>query len=132
MELITGFLATAFGLYLIGLAVTAFVRPNIVKRFFQFFASSAKAHYIEQFIRLIVGSAIILFSDSMLYGSVFEIFGWVIILTTVALLMMPWKWHRKFGEWTNPFAVRNMKLYTGIAGLFGFFILYCVLSPLIS
>ena len=63
----------------------------------------------------------------MLFSYFFSFFGWLIVGTTVGLLLIPWQWHHKFGEWAIPLAIRHLKLYAIGAFALGMFILYAVL-----
>ena len=124
MKLISGIVVVAFGLCLIGLAVVIVVKPLLAKRFLTSFASSARAHYVEQLSRLVAGTATVIFSPSMWYSDVFALFGWLIVVTAVGLLLVPWQWHHRFGKWAIPLAIRHMKLYAVGAFALGAFILY--------
>ena len=116
------------GLWLVGLALFIVVRPAIAERFLMKFASSARAHYLEQALRLLAGSAIVIAAERMKFPGAFAIFGWVLVATALGLLIVPWKWHNRFGSWAIPFAIRNIKLYALGAFSLGCLILYAVLS----
>lgn len=132
MTIISGFIVCVFAQFLIGLAIVIYGKPATATRFLNLFASSAKSHYSEQIIRLIVGSAMILFSSLMKHSLLFQYFGWIIVGTTFFLLLIPWQWHHKFARWTIPFVIRNLKLY-GIASFaLGLFILYSLFIPYIK
>jgi hypothetical protein len=45
MEVLSGMLVVAFGIFLIGLAVLIAIKPQLAERFLRSFASSAQAHY---------------------------------------------------------------------------------------
>ena len=111
MQILSGIVVAAFACFLLGLAGLIFVNPSLAKRFLNLFASSASAHYTEQLLRLLAGSAIVIFSPSMWFPTVFNVFGWTIVATAVALLLVPWRWHHRFGRWAIPLAIRYLKLY---------------------
>ncbi len=94
------------------------------ERFLRGFASSARAHYGEQILRLVIGMAIVVASPEMWHATLFEIFGWTIVVTAVGLILLPWRWHRAFGEWAIPMAIRHIKLYGFAALILGAAILY--------
>ena len=124
MKLLSGIVVAAIGAYLIGLAVVIAIKPSLAESFLRSFASSARAHYTEQALRLIAGAAIVIFAPSMWYPDLFTLFGWVVIVTTAGLLLVPWQWHHRFAKWAIPLAIRHMKLFAfGAAGL-GTLILY--------
>jgi hypothetical protein len=131
METAAGIITTLFGLYLIALLIATLLKKNSVVKFFSSFAVSAKAHYTEQLLRMMVGSGLVVYSKKMLYPELFEIFGWVLIVTTALLLVMPWQWHYRFGKWAIPFMLKNLFFYAVFASLMGLVILYCVIAPLI-
>ncbi len=126
MRLLSGIVVVGFGLYLTGLAVVIALKPLLAERFLKSFASSARAHYTEQAVRLIVGVAIVIFAPSMWYTDLFKVFGWLIIVTAVGLLLIPWHWHHKVGTWAIPLAIRHLKLLAIGASALGTLILYGV------
>ncbi len=124
MTLISGLFVVAFGLYMIGLSALCIARPERARRFLQLFASTPRAHYIEQATRLVAGAALVLFSPSMWYSFLFEVFGWIIVVTAVGLLLIPWRWHHRFAEWVVPMALRYLKVFAVSAFGLGAFVLY--------
>lgn len=123
MTLLAGIVVVAFGAFLVGLAVVIAVKPLLAERFLTSFASSARAHYAEQVSRLIAGAAIVTFAPSMWYPDLFNVFGWLIIVTALALLLVPWQWHHRFGKWAIPWAIRHRNLFALGAAALGAFIL---------
>lgn len=124
MMWLAGVLVVASGLWLVGLAVAILVTPARAERFLRGFASWARAHYTEQALRLVAGTAIILFAPEMRFPDVFRVFGWLLVLTAAGLLLIPWQWHNRFGEWVIPFVIQYMKFYALGAFALGAFILY--------
>ncbi len=130
MKILSGLIVVSIGIFLIGLSVVIAVKPMRAQRFLKSFASSARAHYTEQAIRLTVGAAIVVFAPLMLFSYFFNFFGWLLVVTTVGLLLIPWQWHHKFGEWAIPLAIRHLKLYGICTFVLGSFILYSVLGSI--
>jgi hypothetical protein len=128
----SGFVIVFFGLYLISLLVITILNKKIAVNYFSSFASSARAHYLEQIMRLIVGISMLFFSKSMLYAQFFALFAWIIIITTIVLILIPWTWHHKLGKRVIPMTIQNLEFYALLASIFGVFILYCVIRPLID
>lgn len=112
------------GIWLIGLAVVAFVRPERVKDFFGKFASSAFTHFFEMFLRLIVGAAFVIYAPQMKFPMVFTIFGWLLIVTTAVLMFVPWKLHRRFADKSLPMVNNWMALFGIVSFFCGIFVLY--------
>lgn len=117
----------ATGVCLIGFAVSVVVIPARAARFLTGFASSARAHYTEQVLRLVAGAAIVVFAAEMRFPALFSIFGWILVVTAAALLVVPWRWHHRFGQWAIPLAIRHIKLYALGAFVLGSFILYAAM-----
>ncbi|MCB1052813.1 MAG: hypothetical protein H6510_03205 [Acidobacteria bacterium] len=121
MVVFSEILVVVAGMYLAGLGIAAFVRPQSVSSFLLKFASSARAHYLEMAIRLILGLAFILSAPGVVWPLGFQVFGWVLVLTTVPMVLMPWQWHHKFAQRFVPPALRFLKtigLISFAAGLF--------------
>ncbi len=124
MNTMAAVLVVVSAVWLIGLAVVAFVRPEVVKGFFGKFASSAFTHFLEMFVRLVVGAAFVIYAAQMKFSVVFTAFGWLLIATTAVLLFVPWKLHRRFADKSLPMVHKWMPAF-GVVSLFGgVFILY--------
>ncbi len=132
MSWVAGFVVVTSGLWLLGLAVAIWVVPARTKDFLRRFASSPRAHYSEQILRLIAGVAFVVYAAEMRFPMLFSTFGWVLVASAVGLLLMPWQWHRRFGEWAIPLAIRHLKLYALGALVLGAFVLYGVTRALLD
>lgn len=108
---LSGTVVIAFGLFLLGLAALTLVDPARAARFLRLFASSARAHYTEQLLRLIVGVGLVIFSRSMWFSAIFRIFGWIMVVTAIGLLFMPWRWHHRFARWVIPMVIRHLRWF---------------------
>jgi hypothetical protein len=128
MILLAGIVVVAFGLFLIGLTGVIFAKPALAGRFFLSFARSARAHYTEQAFRLLIGASLVVLSPTMWQAGVFRLIGWAIVATSVGLILVPWRWHHRFGERVLPMIVRHMRLYALGLLAFGVLLLYGVLA----
>ena len=128
MRLLAGVIVGAFGLLLIGLAGLVFAKPALAERFFRSFASSARAHYIEQVVRLLCGVSLVALSPAMWQAAMFRVIGWAITISSAALLLMPWRWHHRFGQRVLPVLVRHMRWYAVGLFAFGALLVYGALS----
>jgi hypothetical protein len=124
LEVLSGMLVVAFGVFLTGLAVLIAIKPQLAERFLRSFASSARAHYVEQTLRLIAGAAMVNFAPSMWHADLFRLLGWLIAVTAVALLLLPWRWHHEFGKWAIPWVIRHLKLFALGSLALGMFVLF--------
>jgi hypothetical protein len=125
---VAGILLVAFGLFLVGFTVAAFARPAVVERFLGLFASSARAHYTEQGVRLLIGASLVVFSAAMWQPKVFWFVGWAVVLSSLALILAPWQWHRRFGTKVRPILIRRMKLFAVGVLAFGALLLHGVFT----
>ncbi len=125
---VAGFVVIAFGVYLLGLLAISITNKRAVDRYLGGFASSARLHVLEQFVRITVGSALILFSGSMRHVVFFRWFGWVLVWTSVVLLLIPWKQHQRFARKVVPLALRYRFVYMGGAAALGAWILWSALT----
>lgn len=121
---LSGMVVFGFALFLIGLAVLIATRPAAARQFLNAFASSPRTHYLEQGLRLIVGAALVNFSGSMWHSDVFRIFGWLLVVTSLGLLLTPWRWHQRFARSVMPPVIRHLWLFAFGAAALGAFILY--------
>jgi uncharacterized protein YjeT (DUF2065 family) len=111
------------GFYLVGLGVVALVSPQRAKSFLSGFAGSAFVHYLELSVRLVVGAALVSYAPQMKSASLFAALGWMVVLTTLGLFLVPWRWHRRFAAWSVPHATRNMSLFAFGSLAAGIFVL---------
>ena len=132
LTIISGIIVLLFCTFLFGLSIMIIFKPKIAEQFLSSFASSARAHFIEQFGRLAVGVAVVVFSPWMWYSDLLNIFGWLLIITSIGLLLIPWQWHNKFGELVIPLAIRFKNFFAFGAFVLGVLILYCFSRFLIS
>ena len=128
LNAIAGAILVAFGLFLIGVTVVVFAKPPVAERFFTLFASSARTHYTEQVVRLLVGASLIIRSAAMWQPKVFWFVGWAIALSSLVLILTPWQWHHRFGEKVRPMLIRRMKVYAVGLLAFGVLIIYAIFT----
>lgn len=129
MSVVAETIVVVFGLFLVGLTVVSFAMPGTVERFFAAFASSARAHYAEQATRLLVGAALVVASSTMWRAGIFRVIGWGIVISSVVLMLVPWRWHRSFGEVILPVLIPRTKLFALGLFAFGALLLYGVFAP---
>ena len=110
VDLLADCVIVVAGLYLVVLGISCFLRPRSAASFLLGFAGSASLHYLELTLRILVGAALVQRAPALLYPSIFHAFGWVLVLTTLALFLLPWRWHRQFALQAVPYALRAIKL----------------------
>jgi len=116
------------GLYFVALGAMSLFAPGKAKNFLLGFAGSAFKHYLELSIRLIVGGSILVQAPHLIYSDVFALFGWIVVGTTVCLLFIPWKWHRRFAEKAVPTAVGYLPIIGVASFALGAGLLACLIQ----
>ncbi len=119
LNALAGLVVLLVGVYLIALGVAAWWFPAHARRFLAGFASSALSHYLELGLRLIAGGALLLYAPQMRFSHLFELLGWVLVLTTAALVAVPWRWHHRFAQRAVPIATAHLGLVAVASALFG-------------
>ena len=104
------------GLYFVLLAAVALLAPARGASFLLGFAETARLHYLELALRCIAGIAFVLQAPQMRFAGAFALFGWMLLLTTAGLVLVPWRWHRAFAQRAVPYATRHLPL-VGVASL---------------
>jgi hypothetical protein len=112
------------GLYFVALAAVALTAPARASVFLLGFASSASTHYAELLVRLLVGAAFVAQSARMPFAAVFYAFGWLLLVTTLGLFLVPWQRHRRFAQRAVPLALRHLPLGAFVSLLMGGFVLW--------
>lgn len=128
MTLVASVVVVACGLFLMGVAGVVFTRRALAERFLMSFASSARTHYVEQALRLLMGASLVVLSPAMWQASMFRVLGWAIVISSAALILIPWRWHHRLGKWVLPMVVRRMKVYAVGLFAFGALLLYGVFA----
>lgn len=127
---LAGGVVFAGGVWLVGLAVALIGWPEPTGRFLRGFASTPRAHYTEQLLRLAAGWALITYAPRMRFPVVFTGFGWIMVISVIGLLLLPWRWHKRFAETVVPIALRFIRLYALGALLLGCLLLYSLLPEM--
>jgi hypothetical protein len=116
----------ACGVFMAGFGILTIAKPSATARFVTSFASSRKTHVIEMLFRVSFGAALIRLAGNMSQPPLFWALGWAIVVSSVVLLALPWRVHRRFAAGVLPFIVRRLRLYGAGALAFGMFVLYGV------
>lgn len=113
--------------YLLALGAASLAVPAQASRFLLRFATTRTAHFTELLLRIVVGAALVVAAPRLLFPDAFDLFGWVLIVTTTCLVLIPWQWHRRFAQHAVPRAVRYIGLVGVVSLAFGGFVLVAVL-----
>ena len=105
-------------LYLLALGSGALIRPELTKRFLGGFATTRRIHFTELALRVVTGAAFVSSAPRMAFGPAIALFGWMLVVTSLALAIVPWRLHKRFAAWAVPQATQRMPLI-GIASIVG-------------
>jgi len=114
------------GLYFVALGVSAFVSPSRTRRFLLAFAGTPTKHYTELALRMLLGGAFVMSAPRLPLSGPFGLFGWVLVGTTLALVLVPWRWHHRFAQRAVPEALRFLPLLGVCSALLGVLVLWAV------
>lgn len=117
------------GLYFLGLAVVALAAPDRAGRFLLGFAGTPFAHVLEMALRIALGAAFVIRAPLMMLPEAFNLFGWVLVVTSACLLAVPWRWHRRFAECVVPQALRWLRLIAMVSLALGVLVLFSAAWP---
>ncbi|MDQ3605100.1 MAG: hypothetical protein M3418_02765, partial [Gemmatimonadota bacterium] len=113
---LAGAMVVLAALYLLGFGVLAVAAPARASEYLHGFAGSFRLHVLELIARLIVGAAFVGYASHMPLGGVFYTFGLVLVITTLGLAVLPWRWHQRFAQTSVPAAVHWLP-FLGIASI---------------
>jgi hypothetical protein len=106
------------GVYLLSLGLAAIWRPAAASAFLLGFAASAPVHFLELAVRVLIGVCLLAAASSMPYANLFWFLGAVLVATSLPMVLVPWRVHRRFAEWVVPPALRHLGVI-GVSSLAG-------------
>ncbi|GAB2668766.1 hypothetical protein [Arenimonas aestuarii] len=116
----------AVGVFLFALGAAAFLAPAHAGSFLLGFAGSPTKHYLELALRLLAGGAFVISAPVVALAGGFTLFGWLLLGTTMVLLLVPWRWHHRFAQRAVPEALRFLPFVGVSSTLMGGLILWAV------
>lgn len=96
------------GVYFIAFAVASLFASAQTARFLLGFASTPALHYLELSLRFMIGGSLAVSSPKMFASTAMNIFGWILLITTICILFLPWRWHWRFAQKVVPRATHYM------------------------
>ena len=114
-----------FGIFIISIGFVMLISPTKARNTLRKAGSTNFINYAEITLRLIPAIALILCSEISKFPLAFEIFGWIMLITSLILYVVPRKIHHKFSmksaDILKPF---YFQLISPFAFLLGGLILY--------
>jgi hypothetical protein len=119
-------------IFFLMLGTVALVRPSIARGFLLGFASNALKHYAELFARVLVGGSLLLIAHNSAYSTVLSAFGWLLIVTTAFMALVPWRFHHRFTQSAVPKALRFLPLLGITSLVIGSLLLWVIVAGSIA
>lgn len=114
-----------FGLFIVFVGLIMLVIPKKARITLRKSGSTNFINYSEITIRLIPAVALILHSDYSKYPEAFKIFGWIMLITSLILYVVPRKLHHEFSvKSADILKPIYFQLISPFAFLFGVLIIY--------
>lgn len=114
--------------YFLALGATALLREKSAKRFLLGFAETPARHYAELVVRLLVGGSLLLVAPTAAHATAMSALGWILVISTLAMALMPWRLHQRFAQSAVPKALRYLPLIGVTSLLMGGWLLWSVVS----
>lgn len=114
-----------FGIFIIFIGFVMLLNPNKARNTLRKAGSTSLINYAEITIRLIPAIALILYSDLSKFPESFKLFGWIMLITSLILYVIPRKMHHKFSlKSADILKPIYFQLISPFAFLFGGLIIY--------
>ena len=112
--------------FLLILGALVFIRPAVVNRFIEVFATSGGLiNYLEVALRLIASLAFVAVSPETKFPVVFFWFGAVLAITAIPMMFL-YRFHKSQAVWAIPFAKRILPLMGVVAIAIGVLIAWAL------
>jgi hypothetical protein len=112
------------GIYLVALGALCAAQPGAAARFLGAFASTPLLHGVEIAIRIIIGAALVRHAVAMQVPAAFRAAGWILVITSALLALVPWRLHARFAQAAVPRATRHLPLLAAGSLLGGAFVIW--------
>ena len=89
----------AFVAWLVAVAAIMAFRPALALRGLRLFASTPAIHFGEMALRITVGLGMLMVAPASRLPLVLSTFGWLLIVTSLALCLAPRRWHHAYAIW---------------------------------
>jgi hypothetical protein len=117
-----------FGIFIILIGFLMLINPEKARITLRKAGSTNFINYAEITIRLIPAIALILYSDFSKLPEAFKIFGWIMLITSLILYVVPRKLHHRFSmKCADILKPIYFQLISPFAFIFGALIIYNVL-----
>ncbi len=128
IDILAKWTVIAFGIFIIFVGFLMLFKPKNVNQILRKMASTNLINYTEITLRLIPASAMIICSDFAKYSNIFELYGWIMLITTLVLFFIPRTIHHNFSlKIAIHFKPFYFQLISPLSFLIGTFLIYGVI-----
>jgi len=128
MTTVAQILVVLSGIWLMAVGILMLVKPQSAIRYIGKAASTNFINYTELTLRGIGGIALVLFAELSKFPELLNIFGMVLIITTVILFFVPRKWHSQYATWcSNNLTAPLVRIVSPFSFTLGIFLIYAVI-----
>ncbi len=115
----------AAGLWLVSVAFLMALLPRYCLHLFEKMSanlerSNWRLQFTEQGLRVLAGVALIVRAPASKLPPVFEVAGWLLVATSLLIMVVPIRWHGAYGRWWGgripPLAIRVLSPVPMMAG----------------
>ncbi len=116
------------GLWLAGVGLLMAMRPERFLHYLRRTAATCRINASEQGLRLLAGAALVVRAEASKLPPVFEAGGWFIILSSIALLVIPLRIHAGYAIfWADTLKPGVVRAIAPISAALGFGLIYAAL-----
>jgi len=125
MQAVALILIVAAGVWLMGVALLMALRPayglHLMEKMRATLARSGwRLQFTEQGLRVVAGLALIVRAPASKLPLLFEVAGWVLVVTSLLIMAAPIRWHGAYGAWLlkglTPLLLRILSPVPAVAG----------------
>ncbi|WAC01850.1 hypothetical protein N7U66_18585 [Lacinutrix neustonica] len=117
---ITKWIVILFGLFIIFIGFVMLFAPNKARATLRKAGSTNVINYTEITLRLIPAIALIIHSEASKIPEAFQLFGWIMVVTSLILYFIPRKAHHRFSmkssDVLKPLYIRRIAPFAFILG----------------
>ena len=99
MQMLALSILIAAALWCVGVGTLMAARPRRFLAYLGMTASTRRINTVEQSLRSVAGLAMTVRAESSKLPILFELGGWFVVATSLALLIIPLRWHAAYAIW---------------------------------
>jgi len=116
---------SAAGAWLVTVAFLMALRPRYCLHLLSRMSTNLEAgnwrlNLTEQGLRLLAGAALIVRAPDSKLPALFEVVGWVVVVSSILIIAAPIRWHGAYGSWWSrrltPLAIRFLSPLPAVGG----------------